>query len=69
MAKRRGGRFKKMLGLGFISFEKAFSFYLRTTYKRTGAALFTLVYQHKQDRIDTARTASKAVSDYKSFNV
>jgi hypothetical protein len=23
MAKRRGGRFKKMLGLGFISFEKA----------------------------------------------
>jgi hypothetical protein len=24
MAKRRGGRFKKMLGLGFISFEKAF---------------------------------------------
>jgi hypothetical protein len=25
MAKRRGGRFKKMLGLGFISFEKAFS--------------------------------------------
>jgi hypothetical protein len=25
MAKRRGGRFKKMLGLGFISFEKVFS--------------------------------------------
>jgi hypothetical protein len=25
MAKRRGGRFKKMLGLGFNSFEKAFS--------------------------------------------
>jgi hypothetical protein len=24
MAKRRGGRFKKMLGLGFISFEKAY---------------------------------------------
>jgi hypothetical protein len=28
MAKRRGGRFKKMLGLGFISFEKAFSYSL-----------------------------------------
>jgi hypothetical protein len=26
MAKRRGGRFKKMLGLGFISFEKAFNY-------------------------------------------
>jgi hypothetical protein len=25
MAKRRGGRFKKMMGLGFISFDKAFS--------------------------------------------
>jgi hypothetical protein len=26
MAKRRGGRFKTMMGLGFISFDKAFSF-------------------------------------------
>jgi hypothetical protein len=29
MAKRRGGRFKKMMGLGFISFDKAFSSLLR----------------------------------------
>jgi hypothetical protein len=30
MAKRRGGQFKKMMGLGFISFEKAFSDILRS---------------------------------------
>jgi hypothetical protein len=29
MAKHRGGRFKKMLGLGFISFEKAFNLFSR----------------------------------------
>jgi hypothetical protein len=48
MAKRRGGRFKKMLGLGFISFEKAFrpASFGRKNFKFFREIFFSIFFGH-----------------------